>query len=885
MVITHIPWLFTPEYEDVFNITTSSVHDKLFIFLRGGPYMIRREVYKFFGIKRSVDEKMIGDDEVEELFIGKMHEWSEQDGVFVFYLIDNYRSAYSVDFKKKILSYFTIVLLNADLVTQNKRAHDLGSLILIEKILDENNLNYQRMYDCLEDLTELVSEETAMKVIIPIMYQCGKYASKMNLLDDFYKYHSAFSILITIRRVQTWFREEFLWGLADSSLFNENNFYKAFAYDTNCPCFLDGFLETFIYPKSDVFDKAGVLMNKSAGEINNIGTMMAHKQEYLSHELYETLLGLIKKDSRIKSNFLNYIILVVNKNKDREKMVYDYHIVMSDGFALNFNNLLAMFYRNIVQKRLFTVIDIQFMKTFGLKSICESEKDDADAERPDTVDGCSTASEKNECSDQNGSKDLSFATVIFFAKLMFANYSYLKFFEHIKLLGNEIYSLELILSEHENHSEIQHIKDELESKYYALNMIFGSHFFKEQEAPIVSFMVEFSERHNFYDLPSLYFEVIFQIQTVIIQKYDEILSSQLLNLIEKIMCSKIRNLHFKESVVNVLELRTTSLTKKLFDSLIVFYSDLHHFDEFMYDKYHIRHSIHNIITHDENRHIKNISPTTDNLRFVNFVVDDTENQLSSALNSIIKIKKYEMELKHTSDREEIKMLKNNILRAKKKAKNSFIIVDSSLKMIDFLVEECNILTRHEIIKKFVSILNCNLKMIVGPKCNDLHIKNPDDYNFRPKELLRKIVGIYLKMNNRVYLDAIVQDRSYFSFSLFKRVLFICETKYILGNEDLACLKKLVSDLELVQNEIVEDEDIVPDEFIDPITCDPMKDPVILLTSNITVDRSTFEAIMLGDQIDPFNRSKLDETKVRDNKEMKNKLDAYWKNKKNGNDIE
>ncbi|ELA47051.2 hypothetical protein VCUG_01496 [Vavraia culicis subsp. floridensis] len=619
-------------------------------------------------------------------------------------------------------------------------------------------------------------------------------------------------------------------------------------------------------------------MNRETGELRNIGTMIVHKLEYLAQNVYDMLLKLVSKSEKIKNNFLNYLILVVNSNRNRAKMVYDYKDVISDGFSINLNNVLAIFCEQIVRKQLFNLIDIRFMSVFDLKSIRESEdrKEDADQNGTDDQTHKDAASSRKVFKMRN----LSFSTVVFFAKLMFSNYSYIKFLEHIKLLDNEIYSLELLQSERESHARIEYLRKELESKCFALRIIFSSEFFKQQEEPITSFLVEFTEHIDFCDLPHQYFEVVFQIQTLLIREHQEFLSNRLLGLIEKIMCSKIRNLHFKESVIKILELKTSSLSEKLFQSLILFYSDLHHFDEFFYDKFSIRYYIHNILMNDLNGHIKSLAPTTENLRFVNFVIDDTESQLSSALNSIIEIKRCEEKLKYTKDREERKSLKSNMLRAKKKATSSFIFVDSSLKMVSFLVEECDILTRHEVLKKFVTILNCNLKMIVGPKCNDLHIKNPDDYNFKPKELLRKIVIVYLKMADDVYLDAIVQDHSYFNLSLFKRAYFICETKFILDQNDLLLFKRLVSRLETIQSEIVEDDEIVPDEFIDPITCDPITDPVILLTSNVTVDRSTFDAIMLGDQVDPFNREALDETKIKDNEEMKKKLEEYWENKKN-----
>ncbi|XP_021813834.1 probable ubiquitin conjugation factor E4 isoform X1 [Prunus avium] len=49
---------------------------------------------------------------------------------------------------------------------------------------------------------------------------------------------------------------------------------------------------------------------------------------------------------------------------------------------------------------------------------------------------------------------------------------------------------------------------------------------------------------------------------------------------------------------------------------------------------------------------------------------------------------------------------------------------------------------------------------------------------------------------------------------------------------------------------------IPDEFLDPIQYTFMKDPVILPSSIITVDRPVIQRHLLSDNSDPFNRSHL-----------------------------
>lgn len=53
------------------------------------------------------------------------------------------------------------------------------------------------------------------------------------------------------------------------------------------------------------------------------------------------------------------------------------------------------------------------------------------------------------------------------------------------------------------------------------------------------------------------------------------------------------------------------------------------------------------------------------------------------------------------------------------------------------------------------------------------------------------------------------------------------------------------------NKILEGED-VPDEYVDPLCCDIMEDPV-LLPSGTIVERISIVKHLLNDPTDPFNR--------------------------------
>ena len=140
-----------------------------------------------------------------------------------------------------------------------------------------------------------------------------------------------------------------------------------------------------------------------------------------------------------------------------------------------------------------------------------------------------------------------------------------------------------------------------------------------------------------------------------------------------------------------------------------------------------------------------------------------------------------------------------------------------------------------------------------------------------------MVMVYIKTSSNKFIDAVANDRMYFDIGFFHTALEICESKYLIGETQICELRDLVCKLEkvVVSSDIIE---LVPDEFIDPLTFNPIKNPVRLLTSRITVDRSTYDMLMMNGGIDPFNRMPLNDDMVVEDEEFKKRMDEYRQSK-------
>lgn len=125
--------------------------------------------------------------------------------------------------------------------------------------------------------------------------------------------------------------------------------------------------------------------------------------------------------------------------------------------------------------------------------------------------------------------------------------------------------------------------------------------------------------------------------------------------------------------------------------------------------------------------------------------------------------------------------------------------------------------------------------------------------------------------------AITQDGRSFSPELFT---YAENTLIKIGGGDLITeileLSTKVNRIEQIQKLNDEALQNPPDDFLDPILSQLMKDPVILPSSKVTVDRSTISRHLLSDQSDPFNRSPLSMDQVIPDTDLKSKIDEWIK---------
>ncbi|KAH8924887.1 hypothetical protein BT69DRAFT_1349120 [Atractiella rhizophila] len=313
-----------------------------------------------------------------------------------------------------------------------------------------------------------------------------------------------------------------------------------------------------------------------------------------------------------------------------------------------------------------------------------------------------------------------------------------------------------------------------------------------------------------------------------------------------------------------------------------------------YDKFNTRFHISQIFRFlwDNPTHREALREETKNLehfvRFVNLMMNDTTYVLDESLSHLAKIYEFEKRKARTAEwealtNEEREDAERGFGESESRAKGYLDLCNENLHTLKaFTAETKAPFLTPEIVDRLAAMLDFNLDVLAGPKCQTLSVSDKERYRFRPKQLLDDILSVYVNLAKAPeFVQAISRDGRSYSKGLFERAEEICRKKAIKSEEDLQILRKLVSQVEDIRAQEAADEEMgdYPDEFLDPLTYVVMRDPVTLPGSKAVVDRSTIKQHLLSDPTDPFNRQPLKIEQVIPNAELLEKINTFLAERK------
>ncbi|KAL2240375.1 probable ubiquitin conjugation factor E4 [Sesamum indicum] len=315
-----------------------------------------------------------------------------------------------------------------------------------------------------------------------------------------------------------------------------------------------------------------------------------------------------------------------------------------------------------------------------------------------------------------------------------------------------------------------------------------------------------------------------------------------------------------------------------------------------YDKFNIRHNIAELLEYlwqvPSHRNVwRKIAKEEEKgvyLNFLNFLINDSIYLLDESLNKILELKELEAEMSNTvewerrpaQERQERTRLfhsQENIIRIDMKLANedvSLLAFTSEQITAPFLLAE--------MVERVASMLNYFLLQLVGPQRKSLSLKDPEKYEFRPKLLLKQIVNIYVNLargdKDKIFPIAITKDGRSYNEQLFGAAADVLrrigeDGRIIQEFVDLGAKAKVAASEAMDAEAALGD---IPDEFLDPIQYTLMRDPVILPSSKVIVDRPVIQRHLLSDSTDPFNRSHLTADMLIPDVELKARIEEFIK---------
>ncbi|KAL6551585.1 E3 ubiquitin-protein ligase pub1 [Orobanche gracilis] len=397
---------------------------------------------------------------------------------------------------------------------------------------------------------------------------------------------------------------------------------------------------------------------------------------------------------------------------------------------------------------------------------------------------------------------------------------------------------------------------------------------------------------------------------------DGVLLDDFMNFIIMFMASPeyIRNPYLRTKMVEVLNCwmprrSGSKATETLFEghqlsleylvrNLLKLYVDIEFTGSHtqFYDKFNIRHNIAELLEYlwqvPSHRNVwRRIAKEEEKgvyLNFLNFLINDSIYLLDESLNKILEHKELEAEMSNivewerrpAQERQERTRLfqsQENIIRIDMKLANE------DVSMLAFTSEQIKSpFLLPEMVERVASMLNYFLLQLVGPQRKSLSLKDPEKYEFRPKLLLKQIVNIYVNLargdKENIFPAAIIRDGRSYNEQLFDAAADVLRR---IG-EDIKIIHEFVElgrKARVAASEAMDAEATlgdIPDEFLDPIQYTLMKDPVILPSSKVTVDRPVIQRHLLSDSTDPFNRSYLTVDMLIPDMELKAKIEEFIK---------
>jgi len=122
----------------------------------------------------------------------------------------------------------------------------------------------------------------------------------------------------------------------------------------------------------------------------------------------------------------------------------------------------------------------------------------------------------------------------------------------------------------------------------------------------------------------------------------------------------------------------------------------------------------------------------------------------------------------------------------------------------------------EIVDRLAAMLDYNLVALVGPKYQELKVRDPKKLRFDPRALLSDMIQVFLNLSNQPkFVEAVANDGRSYSKELFKSAADIALRRTLKTVTEVEQLRAFTEQVEIAKASIEAEEDLgeIPDEFL------------------------------------------------------------------------
>jgi len=278
------------------------------------------------------------------------------------------------------------------------------------------------------------------------------------------------------------------------------------------------------------------------------------------------------------------------------------------------------------------------------------------------------------------------------------------------------------------------------------------------------------------------------------------------------------------------------------------------------------------------------------LKFANGIVNETNSLIATCMEKLPEIRRVQLQMNDPSSwgqlsEEERDEIGSRHEENEQEVKRALPLCNKTLKMLGFLNTDADIRSLfllEEMCPRLVNMLLHVLTKLVKKKGAELKVDNPESYNFRPKEMLQDLCHIFTSFTDAPQFQEHCAKSGYYNSTLLEKAVDTCTRLKLLTGETLVLFTSLPAKIEMAYGGVKDDEALITDapaEFLDPLLCTFMKDPVTLPTSGTVIDRATITQHLLNDPHDPFNREELSLDMIEPATELKERMDKWLTEKK------